>query len=333
MDDVPAQTVEAVLAGMAARGVDVAVIRARADLPPGPAALETLWPSSVFGIAWQQALQQFPNPTIPAEVGLLVPFGAIGMIDYLAGSSESIGGALHALVAHFPSVAAHPTITLVEAVGEVRFEVHVGTMPLAWIAEEFTLAMALKSLRHVAAEALPLIEVCMTRSDPAPGALAAVLDAPVRFDCPIGALRFRSEVLSLPLRTADPQLHRAMVLLAASMGLGETRDPLDQAIRARLRDLLPVGEAGAAAMARALGMSERTLHRRLQERGTTWRAVTDAFRCDESKRLLRAGSRPMADIALAVGFSEQSTWTRAFRRWMGKTPGQWARDSAGRSDG
>lgn len=257
-DDVPAQTVEAVLAGMAARGVDVAAIRCQAGLPPEPPTLDTRWPWMVFGVAWEQCLRQFPSPMTPAEVGLLVPFGAIGMIDYLAGSAETIGGALRSLVAHIQSVAAQPTISLVEVKDEVRFGVDVTSMPMGWITEEFTLAMALKSLRYVAAAPLPILDVCVTRADPAPGALSATFDAPVRFDRPIGALRFLPAVLSVPLRTADPQLHRAM-------------------------DLLPRGEADAAAMARALGMSERTMHRRLHERQTSWRAVLDAFRCEAQR--------------------------------------------------
>lgn len=97
--------------------------------------------------------------------------------------------------------------------------------------------------------------------------------------------------------------------------------------------MLPRGDGSADAMARSLGVSERTLHRRLKDRGATWRATVDAFRDEESKRLLREGRLSLAAIALGVGFSEQSAWTRAFRRWTGRSPAQWAREQGRRSPG
>ena len=90
-------------------------------------------------------------------------------------------------------------------------------------------------------------------------------------------------------------------------------------MRSRLRDQLEHGRADAASVARAIGVSERTLHRRLAGIGKSFQGVLDAFRQHESIRLLDAG-RGHAEIALALGYADQSAWSRAFKRWTGKSP-------------
>lgn len=324
--EVPAQTVAAILAGMAAVGVDVAAVRAEAGLPSVDTRPGERWPGQALQIAWDHALRRFPRPTLPAEVARATPFGAFGVVDYLVASADTLGGSLRGLVTHFRGIVADPSLALVEEEGGTRLEVYIGPSERRWVTEEFTLAMTLKNLRHTIGEAsLPDAVVSVCRADPEPGALARVFGARVEFGAAVPSLWFPAASLELPLRTADPHLLHTLGVIAGSMGLGQASDPFELAVRARLRDMLPHGDADAAVMARVLGTSERTLHRRLQERGTTWRAVLDGFRDDESRRFLREGRRSLAEIALAVGFSDQSAWTRAFRRWTGQSPTAWAR--------
>ena len=326
MRQVPAQTVEAVLSGMASLGADVALIRAQAGLPARPSVFGELWPHDALGVAWMHTMRAFPRATVAAEVALAIPFGAFGVVDYLIASAHTVGGALHALVTHFGAVTTSPALALVEDEDGVRLEARAPDIPIPWISEEFTLVMTLKSIRHVAAGPAPVTALRVTTADRGGDALGVLLGVPVRYGCPVAALCFEPSVKSLPLRTADP-FHRAVTSLATSLHLGDATDPLEQAVRARLRDLLPAGDSSAARVARTLGMSERTLHRRLLARGTTWRAVIDRFRSDESKRLLGEGRFPLAEIAQRVGFSEQSAWQRAFRRWTGRSPGRWVREA------
>ncbi|MCC7542208.1 MAG: AraC family transcriptional regulator ligand-binding domain-containing protein [Deltaproteobacteria bacterium] len=327
MVGVPAQTVEALLAGMAAIGLDVLAIRRAAGLPEEPSTLDEVWPAEPMGVVWEHAMRRFPRVTLGAEVGLAVPFGAFGVLDYLVASSANLGGGLNALVMHFGSIAgANPALTLVQDATDVRLEVRAAPQnPRRFLGEELSLAIVLRNLRHIAAEPVPLREIQIARPDPdAALALSSLFDAPVRPGLPVSALCLAPSVMSVRTRTADAQLQRTMRMLASDLRLGSDA-PFEQAIRARLRELLPRGDTAATTMARMLGTSERTLHRRLNERNTTWRNVLDAFRSDESKRLLRERRASLAEVALAVGFSDQTAWTRAFRRWTGKSPAQWLR--------
>ncbi|NNE24082.1 MAG: helix-turn-helix domain-containing protein [Rhizobiales bacterium] len=77
-----------------------------------------------------------------------------------------------------------------------------------------------------------------------------------------------------------------------------------------------------ADVARRLGMGERTLQRRLTEIGSGYWDVFDETRNELSKRLLTDTDLPLSDISVKLGYSTQSAYTRAVKRWHGKTPGQ-----------
>jgi len=67
-------------------------------------------------------------------------------------------------------------------------------------------------------------------------------------------------------------------------------------------------------------MSGRTLQRRLSDRGYSFQKVVDEARRELAERLLKGTEYPLAEVAFLTGFSEQSAFNRAFKRWAGQTP-------------
>jgi len=194
------------------------------------------------------------------------------------------------------------------------------------LSSEFTLAVFVGRFRTRALSApFAVEEVRLTRPPPArPTRHAALLGGPVSFGCATAALRLSPQTWSAALPGADPGLQATLQELAEHAGLGRASDgDLRLQIRSRLRLLLPEGHAAAAEVAQALGLSERTLHRRLQAEGTSFRQVLEAFREAEAERLLGAGRIPLGELALWLGFSDQTAWNRAFRRWKGCSPTEW----------
>jgi AraC-like DNA-binding protein len=85
---------------------------------------------------------------------------------------------------------------------------------------------------------------------------------------------------------------------------------------------------GIRPVARALGVSERTLRRRLNEAGQTYRALREEVRSTWALVLLRGGKHTVTEVAHLVGFSDATAFARAVRRWTGTYPRDYARRSS-----
>jgi AraC-like DNA-binding protein len=101
------------------------------------------------------------------------------------------------------------------------------------------------------------------------------------------------------------------------------RTDVNGLVKGVLRRSLGMGEMSIAAVAEEIGMHKRTLQRRLQETGTTFADLLDEVRADVAKHYLATGQLPLTKIALLLGFSEQSAFNHAFRRWFQRSPTEW----------
>jgi len=324
----PATTARAILQGFEALGLDGGALRAEAGLDAAAlAAVDGALPSECFTALWREAFRQAPREELPTELGFAVPFGAFGAVDYLASSSATVQSAFHSLQVHFRRVGSMrlellegPEGATVQVLNATPFEgVH--------LSDELTLALFVARFRLKSrGQGFTPRRVRLSREAPArPTRHPLLLGAPVQFGCRLAALELSPETWAAPLPDADPGLQLTLRQLAGQLELGATGSDLELALRARLRAALPEGDAEATSAARALGLSERTLHRRLHELGTTWRVVLDGFREAEAERLLAAGGVPLGELALRLGFSDQTAFNRAFKRWKARSPTQWLR--------
>ena len=96
-----------------------------------------------------------------------------------------------------------------------------------------------------------------------------------------------------------------------------------------LPKLLPHGRATASEVARQLGMSSRTLSRKLAEEDTSFAEILDELRAALAKRYLRDDTLPVSEIAWLLGYGEVSSLTHAFKRWTGMTPRRFRCDESG----
>lgn len=278
---------------------------------------------------WQAAQQQRPDPALATALGLAIPFGAFGFTDYLTGSSFTVSGGFESLALHFQLVASGIQLELeaVDGLRWVRLHTPDGESP-PFIGTELTVALFIGRFRDGTDGAFQPALACL-RGDASTGesSPARLLGIPVRHRSTVAALAIPESSWNLPLRRADPYLHATLRRSVEDMGLLRSpADGLELAIRARLRDTLADPDADMDRIARLLGMSVRTLQRRLSSGGRSWSDVVEAFRRDEAARLL-PGTTPLVEVAARLGYRDQSSFTRAFRRWTGQTPAQWRRSS------
>jgi AraC-like DNA-binding protein len=145
--------------------------------------------------------------------------------------------------------------------------------------------------------------------------------APVHFDCGENALVLPAALLDMPCVRADGALLAVLDRYAADrLGRLPQTTTLAERVRAALIEQLVGTEPGAVRMAAQLKMSVRTLNRGLAAEGTSYTALLDQLRHELATRHLADDRVSIAEVAFLLGFSELSSFYRAFRRWTGRTP-------------
>lgn len=156
-----------------------------------------------------------------------------------------------------------------------------------------------------------------------PEAYAAWFGCSVRFGAAQDALLLTPEALDLPNRLGDAALSAFMAAQLDSLAPAEPQRPLRSDLMHRLSTSLSTGVPQAADMAHAMGLSERTFFRRLADEGTSFREVVRDAQVGLACDLLERGGCSIAEVAFLTGFAEQSSFGRAFKRWVGVAPAQY----------
>ena len=152
--------------------------------------------------------------------------------------------------------------------------------------------------------------------------LSKFMGCDVVFGASVDAITFPGTIKQLPVVNADPYVNKLLVKYCEEIrsnqksGRGTFRIGVENAIA----PLLPHGRAQADEIAHRLGLSRRTLARRLASEGLTFEGVLSGLRADLAKRYLRDETVAISQIAWLVGYKEVSAFTHAFTRWTGKTP-------------
>ena len=155
-----------------------------------------------------------------------------------------------------------------------------------------------------------------------PDAYREALRAPLSFNHEIGAFHFDKQTLEEQLPGASPDIAKATDKIAEQYI--ETLDPHKVAshVRRLLISLLPSGKADQDLVAGRLNRSASTLQRQLQSEGLTYRRVLESTRRSLAEDYLTDKKHSHAQIAYLLGFSDQSNFSRAFKRWTSMSPRQ-----------
>jgi AraC-like DNA-binding protein len=133
----------------------------------------------------------------------------------------------------------------------------------------------------------------------------------------------------IPLALADEMLTGANPELAILNDKVVTRrlalidrEDIIARVQATLMDLLPQGNISDDAVANALHMSVRTMHRKLTEENNNFRTLLVEMRRDLAEQYILDNSLTLTEISLLLGFSESSSFSRAFKSWTGTAPSE-----------
>ena len=188
---------------------------------------------------------------------------------------------------------------------------------------EASLSVCVKILRQVTGREIIPINVSFRHK--APGDMAIYeqfFKCEVLFEQEVNAIRYHTKDLDVPTIKADRSIHEFLVkrMEEEKEGVEIRSNDIASDVESIIKDALPSGIPGIVQVSEHMGMSNRTLTRRLGESGVTFRDLIKKTQERIANELLLNTQMSVAEIAFQTGFSEQSAFNRAFKRWSGQSP-------------
>jgi AraC-like DNA-binding protein len=260
-----------------------------------------------------------------------MPSRALGIVDYCARCAPDGRASLRTVIAYqrlLNGVSGAIVLDEGPAASTLRFEPPFPSTTLPRSVPEFVLARLVTALRRNTGLDFAPRRATFRHGPPADLAEhRRVLRCTPTFHAATDSVEIDEAILRAPVVTADPSLgaildRHARELLARRP---TERDLLTDVRRAILDGLRRGSLPDSDAVARRLATSTRTLRRRLDEAGTSLSALTDEVRRELAGQYLRDPALTTMEVAFLLGFSDASTFCRAFRRWTGSTPQDYRR--------
>lgn len=203
---------------------------------------------------------------------------------------------------------------------------YAGTAPGTRVLYDIILGVGIRMVRELTGTRADALEFHLSHRPPAdPAIYARLLGAPVRFNRPETCMILDDAVLDTRLPGSDPAARRRMLDLARQDGRWAGAS-FSMRVRHELRRALVAEEPLMTQVAGEIGISARTLRRRLEEEGTTFEALRDEVRRAVARELLELTDIPLGEIATILGFASPGVFSEAFRRAAGTTPSHWRRE-------
>ncbi|MEM1273329.1 MAG: AraC family transcriptional regulator [Pseudomonadota bacterium] len=198
------------------------------------------------------------------------------------------------------------------------------------ISIEADLASGVSLSRQVTSRAFSPIKVYFQH--PAPKTIKhheAYFGCPVEFGADQDAMLLSHASLAEPTLLGDEGITQFLVShLDSELSAIDDTPALSARTKNEVARALSEGLPKMTEIARRMGMSVRSFHRRLAAEGVTFQTLTEETRREIAVGMLREERYALSEIAFLTGFSEQSAFTRAFKRWTGQTPASYRKDRA-----
>lgn len=306
------------------RGVQLApaLARLRADAAPLRLPEERLTRGASDAL-WRLAFDATRDPALGLHVAEAVPVGTFRIIHFLCANSPTVGDAFERVVAFARWADDTDCLRVREQAGHIGIELaatsHHGCAERQ--AAEFALASCYLGVkRSTQVDFRPLaVELAYPRSDEQNG--RRIFGCPVSYERSRSCLWLRRDDWTRPVPRANAALLEILEshakLLIATLPVDP---PLVAAVRHALMQHIPERVPPIEDVARGLGVSARGLQRSLTEAGTSYSQLRDSARLSLARGMLEDRRLSLTQIALQLGYSEQSAFTRAYKRWTGLAP-------------
>jgi AraC-like DNA-binding protein len=288
-------------------------------------------PATVAARLWAAAADLAGDPAFGLRASQFVRPTTFHALGYAVFASATLRDALDRLVRYSHVVTSSRELSLTIAGGVARLSIEgrpSGDRP-SYEAVDAVMSLIVRTCRSLTDRSFSLSLVEQRRATPADAApYERFFRCPVRFGARVDALTCGVDALDRPLPTANPELavHNDELVrrYLAEMQQGSVVDR----VRAVLAEA-PGASATPARVATALGMSVRSLQRRLGEHGVSYLSLVQRVRTELGQAYLIEDRYSVTEIAFRLGFDDASAFSRAFRRWTGLSPTEYRERAAG----
>ncbi|MCA9691514.1 MAG: AraC family transcriptional regulator [Myxococcales bacterium] len=271
-------------------------------------------------------LRRLPGVNFGLRAGQAATLATAGALAYVLRACATLGAMLEQWCRYHRFLTTTTRWSLGRAAAEVSLELDAHTESGARgqsIEGQLTVVTTLgRALTGVAWRPLALRLRHAPAGDPAEHRAFFGIDP--EFEADTNAMTLAASTLALPVqaRRGGPG---SSALADALLGGAPEDDRVSARVRAALRAGLSLGQRQRPEIAAQLGVSDRTLARRLQEEGTSFAELLDAVRHELARAHLERGQLAVYEVAFLLGYAEPSAFHRAFKRWTGVTPREYVR--------
>ena len=292
-------------------------------------------PCAVFAQLLEAAAEDTQDPCFGLHFGERYEPKNIGPLVYVVLNSPTFGAAFDNIgrYLHLHNEAARVSRTVEGSWAYLRHELVGLAVEHPRQHAEYSLMLSLNTLRLMAGSQWAPVEAQFAHKAPNDWSeQTRVFGCPVSFDCPTNALVVAREFLDRQVPAADERLYPIVRrYLDGVLQDGPKEEGVLAAARRAIVEIMRDGDPTLSGVAKRMGLSPRTLQRRLDDLGMTFKRLVSETRHRSSLNYLRDPKHTLTEIAYLLGYSEVSAFNRAFRRWTGSTPSAY-RQSAHRRD-
>lgn len=321
------QMARAILLGASAYAQDPEVLAGRFGLsPPDLGDADGRLPSRVVVAMWDEVPRIVGDDRFGLRLGLRASqAGTLPVVGYVIQTSPTLGEGLARALRYQRLVQTLNRAELVTGRLDARIVFHVSARHVERLrhAIEFAAAFCMAFAGRLLGRRVVPSRVCFAHAPPsALDEHRSIFGEKIAFQSAATEIALDPALLALPLPSADEGLGEIVERHAAALlARVPNDDSFARAVRAALAGTLAKGRGAVAEVARRLHMSPRTLQRRLQAEGTSGVELLDDVRRELALHYVADMSLSLAEVAFLLGFSDQTTFHRAFIRWTGKPPG------------
>jgi len=295
--------------------------------PDGPASSGERISNKVLNALWDKAAEVSNDPALGIKVGNAMRPANYFVIAHAWFASSTLVDAIERLIRYEAIIDSGITDIGFRKIGD-QYEVSEAYPNPADYPGKLSVDVSIVSIIMLCEAALhepmrPTKLELMVPKDSPTDIYEGLINGPIVVGCERNALYFSADDLEKPLPGSIPDVVEATSRIAERYIASQDESKVAHQVRELLVQMLPSGSVAQDGVAGCLYRSASTLQRQLSAEGTSYRDILESTRRDLAEAYLQDENHSHSQIAFLLGFSDQSNFARAFKRWTGVSPGQY----------